>query len=269
MQKYIGLLILVILLSSHDLFLKTDHYFLQPNSLVKLYMYNGTFDNSENIITRDRIIAASVQGPGFSFNPTAGNWYDLHDATYLQFMTGGEGTYLAGISTAPKNIELSAEDFNGYLEHDGVLDVLAQRKREGILDQSAVEKYAKHVKCLIQVGDQTSSEYNKVLNYPIEFVLNNNPYTLTAGDEVEFTLLRNGKPLGDQLVYFGHRNGTEEIVDEHVHDTTYLRIDSDGKGKVKLTEAGHWYLRTIYMEKSAETGLDYESNWATITFELK
>ena len=67
MKKFIVLWSVLILTSSnliaHDMFLKLRSYIVEPNTKVTLALYNGTFDKSENIITRDRMIDVSVVGP--------------------------------------------------------------------------------------------------------------------------------------------------------------------------------------------------------------
>ncbi|MDV7402696.1 DUF4198 domain-containing protein, partial [Arthrospira platensis SPKY1] len=110
---------------------------------------------------------------------------------------------VAGVSTAPRIIELSAEDFNDYLAHDGVLDMLEWRTQQNALDQDAVEQYAKHVKALFQVGDQLSADWQTALGYPLEFVPLQNPYDLHPGHSLELQLLWKGQPLANQLVYVG------------------------------------------------------------------
>ena len=40
-------------LLAHDLFLKLDSWCLAPNSPVTVDLFNGTFDRSDNVITRD------------------------------------------------------------------------------------------------------------------------------------------------------------------------------------------------------------------------
>jgi hypothetical protein len=39
--------------------------------------------------------------------------------------------------------------------------------------------------------------------------------------------------------------------------------------KVKLTGAGRWYAKFINMVKIDDPKLNYESKWATLTFEIK
>lgn len=273
MKHTLFLVSCLLLCSAHDLFLKSDEFYLEPRQAGELALFNGTFDRSENVITRDRIVQARIVGPDFFFVPRESDWYDAGDTTFLRFTAGGEGTYLAGMSTLPRIIELTSDDFNNYLEHDGVLDILAERERLGRLGQDARERYSKHVKALVQVGDTPTGHFGGVFGYPIEFVAHSNPYQASIGDEVTFSLLRNARPLPGQLVYVGFRP-EEAHHQEHLprHDHTAersYRTNERGRLTVKLDHAGHWYLRTIYMTPREEEGVDYESLWATLTFAVK
>ena len=105
--KPIYLLLTIIVLCSHDLYIKMESYFLQANQESTLSLYNGTFENSENIITRDRILDASViaQGERVAIKPD--QWKDQDSTiTQLTFNTGEAGTYVAGVSTKARNKSL-------------------------------------------------------------------------------------------------------------------------------------------------------------------
>ena len=265
MTRLLTLVALFLLLSSHELFLKSDTYFLDRESQAELYLFNGTFDQSENVITRDRIINPQITGPDYSFRPTADDYYDKGDVTYLKFKTGTTGTYVAGISTKPRVIELNGEDFTNYLEHEGLTEVISDRKTKGITNTSVQEKYAKHVKALLQVGGKITDDYSAVCNYPIEFVPLKNPYDLSIGDEMTFKLLFLGEPLGDQTVHVSSRKN--EAVEEG--DEMALRTNDRGEVSFTVSNEGHWYVATINMLESNEVNIDYESHWATLTFEVK
>lgn len=272
MKKLILLFAAFVLFSSHDMFLKMGTYFLQPNQPATIKLFNGTFDNSENTIARSRMKDVSLLGNGVRSNPDTSQWTESGNVTVLNFRTGEAGTWVAGLSTRTNNIELSAADFNEYLEHDGVLDMLEWRKQNNALDKDAVEKYSKHVKAIFQVGDKKTDDWKKPLGYPIEFMPMRNPYDLKPGDALQVQLLWNGSPLADQLVYAGsdagghvHSHGGEE----HSHgEVTQLRTDANGMVSLNVASEGQWYLRSIYMTPSQETGLTHESNWATLTFEV-
>ncbi|MCZ6693945.1 MAG: DUF4198 domain-containing protein [Bacteroidetes bacterium] len=273
MKKLLTLTCLVavyLALSSHDMFLKMNTYFVQPNSEVIIHLYNGTFDQSENVITRDRMLNVSIVSPDGSIaNPPKSAWSEEGKITVLKTKTTGEGTYVAGVSTAVKSIELSAEDFNGYLVHDGIMDVLEQRKKTGEDKNPAVEKYSKHVKAIFQAGNATTDSYKKELGYPVEFIPMQNPYSLKVNDQLEVRLLRSGKPAANQLVYASY-GGFHSHSDTGGHLVAVkTRTDKNGIAKIPLSKPGHWYVSSIYMEKSSDEGIDYESNWSTLTFELK
>ena len=264
MKNYFFFFLILIITSSHELFLKTDSYLLDEDQATELYLYNGTFDESENIITRDRIVNAKILGPEYEFLPSEDHYYDKGLATYLKFTTGTSGTYIAGISTLPRNIDLSAVEFKDYLEHAGLTDMIATREVLGLAEKAAKEKYSKHVKAILQVGDNRSNHFNREFGYPIEFIPLDNPYDAKIGDAIKFKLISGGKILPEQVVQFGSRS----ITNNPGSSGGSARTDDEGIISIDLTSDGIWYLATIHMVETAEADLDYESNWATITFEV-
>ncbi|QLG46374.1 DUF4198 domain-containing protein [Costertonia aggregata] len=263
--KTFFLVIAFVTLSSHELFLKSDSHFLSPNSTSEIYLLNGTFDKSENSITRDRIINAKIIGPDYLYEPTDGDYSDENNITYLKFKTGETGSYVAGISTLPRMLEMTASDFNAYLDHEGLANTLADRKKDGSIEKGAKEKYSKHVKSLLQVGDQRTDHYMAQLNYPIEFIPLNNPFAMKVGDSISFQLLSSGKPLANQTV---HYSTSVPGKDAHENESS-TQTNEEGVLTISPDKAGKWYVATIHMVKSTEKGVDYESNWATLTFEIK
>ena len=265
--------------SAHTLFLKLDSFFLEPNSTGTVALLNGDFDNSENVVTRDRMLDVSVVGPGGVVHPPHSAWTDsavFHwspdsvDTAILTFNTGDPGTYLIGVATEARVFALTAEEFNEYLVHDGIVDMIEQREAAGMTDNDATERYSKHVKAVVQVGDVRSGEWANELGYPVEFIPLQNPYELGVGDELQVRFLRAGMPVADQLVYGSYEghHGHDEAA-EHMEAVT-TRTDADGVATIPLSGTGRWYVRTIHMvETTSEPDVDYESNWATLTFEVR
>jgi uncharacterized GH25 family protein len=277
----VSLLLAAGTLAAHDMFLKLPTYFLKPHAEVEVALVNGTFDRSENVITRDRMRDVSVIGPGGEvMHPPSWAWRDsaVHhentdsvDTSIMTFRTGEAGTYVIGVSTTASALTLSAEDFNEYLEHDGVLDILAARKRQGLTDQPATERYSKHVKAIVQVGDIRTETSSRELDYPAEFVPLQNPYDLILGDTLEVRFLHRGKPVANQLVYASHEGYNAASSGDAVahREAVQTRTDDDGVARIQLIRSGLWYVRTIHMvETTDDPDVDYESNWATVTFEV-
>ena len=271
--------VIVTAVSAHTLFLKLDSFFLEPNSTGMVALFNGDFDNSENAVARGRMLDVSVVGPGGVVHPPESAWRDsavFHwspdsvDTAMLTLDTGDPGTYLIGVSTAARVFDLTAEEFNEYLVHDGITDVIEQREAAEKTNEEATERYSKHVKALVQVGDARSGQWAHELGYPVEFMPLGNPYELGVGDELQVRFLRAGQPVANQLVYanYEHHHGHDQ-AGEHAEAVT-TRTDADGVATIPLSGAGRWYVRTIHMaETPSEADVDYESNWATLTFEMR
>ncbi len=251
-------------LFAHDLFLRLENYFVAVGQPVKISILNGSFQASEGAVNFARLADRSVVAPSGQVSKFAEADYSKDDKTgYLSLTPTEAGNYLAGISTMTREIDLSAKDFNDYLDHDGIPDTLAQRKRDNELDKNVRERYSKHVKTLFQAGNSQSENFKKVLGYPVEIVPINNPYKLKRGDRFEFQCLKDGKPLADQFVMTGYDDGTNLRAGEN------LRTNKKGIARVILTSPGKWYVKFIQMSRLDDPKLNYESKWATFTFEIR
>lgn len=250
---------------AHEMFLRPEAALQQPDSDQVVRLINGTFDKSENSISRDRMADVSIVAHGNVTKPPVGNWSDDASSSYLKYRTGKAGTYVIGVSTRPKLITMSPQDFIAYLQHDGVLDTLAAFEKENKLTQVR-ERYSKHVRAVVQVGDRKTGDFVRPLGHPVEIVLDQNPYELKFGKDLSFRVLFKGKPLANQLVRASYEGF-------HGHDASgghinsyQLRTDKDGRAGFLLNNKAAWYISLIHMEKIKDPEADYESNWATVTF---
>ena len=132
-------------------------------------------------------------------------------------------------------------------------------------EKLAREKYSKHVKALFQVSGKRTNNFNTVLGYPVEFIPVNNPYDLSKGDKLSLRLLKEGKPLTNQMVHFSNRFNSEN----HSPVEKSTRTNKNGILTIELDQVGRWYVATIDMVESDEENIDYVSNWATLTFEIR
>lgn len=256
---------------AHEMFLRPGDFIVPPNSDQEIRLINGTFDRSENSIERKRIADVSIVTPEGVQTPLETAWYDDAVSSWLRYSTGRSGTYVIGVSTRPSVIELSREDFIAYLQHDGVLDTLAEFEESSEL-KSVRERYSKHVRAVVQVGEATTEGFNESLGYPVEILLEQNPYELDVGDELAFRVTFGGEPVPNQLVRAvrpdSHEHGASPA---HDHDgaaqgSYSLRTDGHGRARFVLSDDGAWYIALIHMQRTDGGDVDYESNWATATF---
>ena len=254
--------------SAHEMFLKPQSFYLAPNTNTAVALYNGTFDKSENPITRTRMGDVSVMTGGKVSHPGVELWRDDKVTSYLGVALKGPGTYVVGVSTKPKIIELSADAFEAYLKHDGIEDVLKARQGAKTPRTSVRERYSKHVRTILQVGATQTDDFSRSLGYPAEILLQTNPAALKVGDTLSFKALRKGQPMKGQLVYASFDGFHGHSPDGGHINAVRLRTDEAGMGSFKISRPGKWYVTLINMQK-ATGDADYESNWSTVTFEVR
>lgn len=253
-------------LYGHDLFWRLTTYFVAPQTAMRLPVLNGTFSRSENSIAWNRVVDLSVQSPAGRQAQDSARWDTSRDTSWLSYTTGSAGTYVVGLSTHPKVLEMSGTDFNTYLGDDGVPDVLAARRRDGELARGVRERYAKHVKAIFQVGEPRSEHWRTPLGYPAELVPLTNPYTLHPGDTLALQCLVRGEAVANQFVMIGGRR--DRTGDVRLPATT-ARCDERGVVRVPLTHPGRWFVKFIHMTRVNDGEADYASQWASLTFEVR
>ena len=241
------LVFIMVTAQAHDLFLKLDSYLLQPKSKAIVRVLNGTFQKSDGAVARERLADLSLHGPGLTAaSADSIVWRGEEKTSVMEIQTGGSGTYLVGISTKPREIALKAADFNSYLQEDGLPDILAARKKNNELGKDARERYSKHVRAVFQVGDKLSDDYKRSLNYPVEIIPQQNPYSLKVGQTIAVLCLLNGQPLTNQFVIAGWESSDGKL------QSTNARTDAKGIARFKLAGAGKWFVKLIHMEPSRE-----------------
>ncbi len=269
MKKKISVMLLVgalltLPVFAHDLFLKLDSFFVAVNSKVAVRVLNGSFTSSEGTITFARLKDVSLVSPsGAVTHPVEANFTKDATTSTLNLEPKEAGNYVVGLSTMPREIDLTGRDFNEYLEHDGIPDTLAERKKKKELGVKVRERYSKHVKTIFQAGETPTENYKTILGYPVELVPQQNPYKLKTGETLEVLCLKDGKPLTNQFVMSGRE------TDGKVTSESNVRTDNQGIAKIKLNAAGKWFVRFIQMTRLTDPQLNYESKWATLTFEIK
>lgn len=250
------------------MFLKANEPVVTEHTDQTVRLINGTFEKSENSISRDRMADVSILSNGVVKHPPTTDWTDDENSSYLKYRAGEAGTYVIGVSTRPNIIAMTPEEFVAYLKHDNVLDTLATFEKENQLTQVR-ERYSKHVRTIVQVGDTKTSDYSSELGYPVEILLDQSPSELRFGDDVSFRVLYQGKPVNNQRVRASYEGFHDHDADGNHLNSYDLSTDSEGRATFLLSNKALWYITLIHMQKINDPDAEYESNWATITFNVK
>jgi hypothetical protein len=254
-------------LAAQDLFLRPDRYFTDPGGTITVGVFNGTFSRSEIAVASDRIADVRLVSLEGVAHPDISDWDDQSDTTMsvLQVRMRASGTYVIGASVQPREIMVEAKDFDAYLATNGVADVLEARRRSKEFGAPVRERYSKHVKAVVQVGDRRTRAFDRDFNYPAELIPLDNPYALRPGSTLRVRALIERGPVPNQLVIVGGQTQSGAPIPER-----YSRTDSAGIARVWVSSRGEWYVKFIHMERAAaDTTIDYESRWATLTFEVR
>lgn len=175
------------------------------------------------------------------------------------------GLYLLVYDTNHASVELEAKKFEEYLRQEGLEAISALRARRGQTGAPVKEIYSRCAKSLVSVGksDGNSADagYDRSLGLPLELVPEENPYTLKGGRDLAVRLYYGGKPLAGALVMALQRDRPEPRVEE--------RSDSMGRVRLRLDRPGVWLIKAVHMVPAPkESGADWESFWASLTFEV-
>lgn len=267
-KKIISLLLLGLLSAlpafAHDLFLKPDRFFAKVNQKISISVLNGTFQTSEGAVNFARLTNVSVVAPsGNRTNPKETDFTKNETTAVLNLVPPEAGNYVVGLSTLWRENSLPAKEFNEYLFGEGIPEILENRKRDKELEIDGRYRYSKYVKTILQVGSKQTESYKTVLGYAVEMIPQTNPYKLKKGDSIEILCLKDGKPLVGQTVLIGYESGGKLVAEKSI------RSDAKGIIKIKLDGTGKWYAKFINMVKVDDPKLNYESKWATLTFEIK
>ncbi len=249
---------------AHDLFLLLDHFFVSPNATVELIVRNGEFTKSENAIERNRVAHLDVVGPAGKRAQDTTAVSARGKETVLKIQVGSAGTYVVGFATKASEISLDGKKFNEYLREEKITSVLAAREREKALAKPARERYAKHVKAILQVGEARSGQFAAKLGYPVELVPLDNPYDLRPGATLRVQCWVRGQLRAGLDVLAGGLHPDGAAIPEQATVS-----DQNGVATFKLGASGRWYVKFIDMVPSRTQGIDYESNWTTLTFEVR
>ncbi len=192
----------------------------------------------------------------------------------LQPVVGLDGADPAGIVrlTAPGGYviayrsnrtitELPAGEFDRYLQDKGLDDIAVLRKRKAGR-RPVREAYSRHAKALMQVGSGDASVVDRPMGLRLELLAEPGLMRPRADDWRAFQLLYGGKPLAGVLVAAA-RPGTADA-------DQFARTGADGRASFRLRAPGLWRIAAVHMiEPSSDIAADWESLWASLTFELR
>ena len=182
----------------------------------------------------------------------------------------GDGTLVVAYESGGTVVELPPAKMKLYVEQEGLAAQL-----DGAWRGSAVkDRFSRSAKSLLVVsdgggdrsggdrsgGDRSGGGYGRVVGLPLELVPLADPSALAGGGTLPLRLLDHGEPLAGILV-----TAIPRLDPSHpVRATT----GGDGRATLALPRGGEWLVKAVKIRPApAASGADFESVWASLTFE--
>lgn len=266
---------------AHDFWILPDSFTPQPGGVVRVGLRVGDDFPGEPVPRNAaRIIRFVAAGPAGEVDVLGA---DGRDPAGLVKPTRA-GTYVLGYRSNHAFVELPAEKFEAYLQSEGLQQIVALRRER---DQSAApgrEVYSRCAKAIIHVGAlaqpatpgaprdaaatapaasdaSADAGFNRPLGFTLELIPELDPAALRPGDSLPLRLLFNGRPLAGALV--------DAATPGDPDGGATARTDPDGRLRLALRRPGLWKIAAVHMtEAPAGADADWESFWATLTFEI-
>jgi uncharacterized GH25 family protein len=245
--------------SAHDTWLIPDLFNLAPKATVTLDMTSGMeFPKLDVGPKPERVESANCRLAGKTFDITN----KLAAPNSLQFKAelAEAGVATFWVKLPPRSIELKPEEVKEYLDEVDAPEALRKQWAE-MKEQRWRESYTKHPKTFARVGEPSSDRsWAEPVGMFLEIVPEKDPTGLKAGDDFPVRVLKDGKPFATfslNAVSAGQTKGETR------------KTDSEGRVKFRVGTAGRWLLRGTDIRKSNQPETDWESDFVTLTVEVK
>lgn len=174
-----------------------------------------------------------------------------------------DGTTLLAYESEPARVYLRAPEFEAYLVEEGLEAIVAARAERGESSKMGLEQYVRCAKALLRTPDAPLED--RVAGLPFELVAAGDLAPLAAGGTLVVDVRFRGEPLAGVRVVALER--------DHRDAPVAARSDANGRVELPLPQGGFWLVKAVHMARlegavAAETRLDWQSWWASLTFEV-
>jgi uncharacterized GH25 family protein len=249
--------------SAHDLWIEPSTFRPAPGAFVTATLLVGQKLHGESLPRNSLLVDQFVLKSGGLERTVAG---EEGDDPAGSVRIPGPGLYWIGYQSFPYPVDLAATKFEDYLKVEGLERIVLARAKLGMSSAPGHERFYRCAKSLLDVPrtkgqERGASVFNAPLGFTLELVPEKNPYTIPVGGELPVSVSFRGKPIASLLVVAINKDDPEKSVS--------ARSDANGRVKLRLSRSGFWLVKAVHMEAAPQdAGVDWESWWASMTFEL-
>ena len=248
-------------LSAHDTWIIPSALAIRTGDAVTLNLTSGmAFPADDFAIAATRVVRATVRIGGRT--TPLGKPVAAAMALQYRWRAEREGVATLVVDLAPRTLTLAPDKITEYLD-DIDADSSTRRTWTQLAAQGHTwhESYVKHSKTFVRVGEPTSDTSWATANgLRLEIIPLRDPTTLRAGDTLRVRVLSNGRPMAGLSVGAIHESSTA---------VTFSRTNSAGEAVTTLPKAGRWLLNGTHLRRSQRAGLEWESDFTTLTLGVR
>lgn len=263
-------LILALPLAAHEFWVTPAQWVVQPGARATILANVGDqFPGANSFTAPERIDTIRLVGPASDTVLPPPYRREKDSLAADTQLPNTPGTYIGVVVVKPRLGEKSGPVFQEHITHQGLDDVGEYREKHGETGKAVRERYSRYGKTLLRAGTGGGSAHvTKPLGLKIELVPDVDPTSLSAGSTLRLRLLLDGRPAPNALV--GGVYAAAQAKPEGWPLTA--RTDGEGKVEFKLEHRGPWLFRSVRTVRgsgeSGELAADWESYWASLSFEL-
>lgn len=248
---------------AHEFWIEPSKFVAEVGQRVDVALRVGEHFKGEPVARKaDRIVKFAAlrldESGEFKEQPITG---EESDEPAGHFVPTLPGSYVLVFQSNHAHIELEGDKFEAYLEEKGLDAIRKRRADRNESDKPAREIYSRCAKAKVFV----SGEIGKGLTWPgtglpLEVVLRKFEFEADGKRPMKVEVLFDGRPLDDVQVTAQSRQANKAVQK--------ARTNSEGIVVFQLTDEGPWLIECTYMRPATDRNdADYESFWASLTFE--
>lgn len=239
--------------SAHDFWIEPSTYRPEAGRTFTAALRVGQDFAGDAVPRSVQLIDAFIVRDGAGQRPVRG-FENQDPAGYVRI--DRPGLAIIGYRGKPQPLELTAEKFDEFLRMEGLEAVRALRAKRGESRKPDRERFHRFAKTLVLAGGGDASGFDRPLGFRYELIPETNPH---ARGPLTIRAVCDGKPLAGALI----------VAMQQDNPALRRSARSGRNGRVTFDlPRGVWLIKSVQVVAApAGTNVDWESLWASLTFE--
>lgn len=254
------LIFMVVHVSGHEFWIQPDKFIYERTEAINLKFLVGENFNGNNWNgDKDNVNCLCLYYED-AVDKNLASDLGTDNGDSLQLAMIDEGTVMITLNTRNSFKNISAKEFNAYLEENNFSEALLYRSQHHDTLKNGMENYQRSVKTIFQVGDRYTKVYGKKTTLPLDIVPLDHPYNFSEIANFKLAVYFRGEKLKNASIKVWHK------VDNKVTEQEYNTND-EGEANFMLSPEGEWMVSCVKMlPTEADPRADWQTYWGSLTW---